>query len=127
LARWKKKVAEAWPGVRMRFINALPKAVNTGECMPIEVAVHLNGLSPKDVAVECVLGKENEGGELAPTNSIPLSSTGPNAADEIAYRVDLCAPKQGMLVEGLQHYKIRAYPYSPLLSHRFECGCMLWL
>jgi starch phosphorylase len=46
LARWKKKVAEAWPGVRMRFINPLPKAVNTGECMPIEVAVHLNGLSP---------------------------------------------------------------------------------
>jgi len=102
LARW-WKVAEAWPGVRMRFINPLPKAVNTGACMPIEVAVHLNGLSPKDVVVECVLGRENEGGELAPTNSIALNATGPNAADEIAYGVDLCAPTQGMLVEGLQH------------------------
>jgi starch phosphorylase len=28
---------------------------------------------------------------------------------------------------GLQHYRIRAYPSHPLLSHRFEMGRMLWL
>jgi starch phosphorylase len=30
-------------------------------------------------------------------------------------------------LSGLLHYKIRIYPYQPLLSHPFELGCLLWI
>jgi starch phosphorylase len=43
-------------------------------------------------------------------------------ADETLYRLDLQPP-----LSGLQYYKIRIYPSHPLLSHRFEMGCMLWI
>jgi len=42
--------------------------------------------------------------------------------DETLYRLDLQPP-----LSGLQYYKIRIYPSHPLLSHRFEMGCMLWI
>ncbi len=127
LADWKKGVYRRWHNVRARLAATPARTVRTGEDMPIELAVHLNGLDPDDVEVECVLGRETELGEFVPTNSILFQPEDCNDAGETIYRADLCSPESCVLFEGLQHYRIRVYPYHRLLSHRFECGCMLWL
>ncbi len=95
--------------------------------MPITVKVSLDGLSPDDVEVECVIGSIDELGQFAPHNSLRLEVEGQTSAGETLYRTDLCAPFPCYIFEGLRHYKIRLYPFHKLLSHRFECGLMLWL
>jgi starch phosphorylase len=127
LARWKKKIAESWPGVRIRLADAPPKAVNAGEPLPITVAVYLNGLDPEDVITECVLGRETDLLDFFPTASVQFAPIGSDAQGETLFHGNLCSPEVCLLSEGLEHYKIRVFPYHPLLSHRFECGCMLWL
>lgn len=127
LARWKKKIAEGWPGVRIRLAEPPPKAVNTGEPLPITVAVYLNGLAPEDVIAECVLGKETELLDFLPTEAVQFTPIGGGAQGETLFHGNLCSPELCLLTGGLEHYKIRVFPYHPLLSHRFECGCMLWL
>lgn len=127
LAIWKKQVAAAWPGATIRLSQPIPKAVRSGESMPIEVAVRLNGLRPEDVVVECVLGRTTEFGEFIPRNSVHLGTTGQVLDGETYFQGNLCSDRYCALVEGIEHFKIRVYPYHQMMSHPFECGCMLWV
>jgi starch phosphorylase len=126
LSQWRRKVAQAWPNISVRLEGTPPRAINNGESLLLAVNVLLNGLSPEDVEVECVVGKQDELGEFVPVNSLLLEATGQNPAGETLYRGDLCTPWPCYIFDGLQHYQIRVYPYHKLLSHRFECGLMLW-
>ncbi len=122
LAGWKKRVLAAWPGIRIHRTDHAPNAIGAGETLPIEVAVRMNGLDVADVVVECLLGQEDEHGEFHTQSHHPLSAVAEGAGEETTFRIDL-APS----LPGLQHYKIRVYPYHGLLSHPFELGCMVWL
>jgi len=125
LAAWKQRVAERWPGVG--FVPAAGAApggqmLSFGDTLDVRAVLRLNGLTPPDVVVECLLGETQEDGsfvvherfELEPDSSLP--------AGEMAYRLALRPHRTG-----LQQYRIRAYPYHALLAHRFELGCMRWL
>jgi len=127
LAQWRKKVSQAWPSLKARLETVPPEEVSSCESLPIKVRVALNGLSADDVEVECVVGKQNDLGEFEPMSSLLLQSFDKNAAGETLYCADLCGKETGHALEGLQHYQIRVYPRHRLLSHRFECGLMLWL
>ena len=127
LSVWKRRTAESWHRVRVRLVSAPPSQIVQGQPMPIEVAVNLAGLQPGDVVVECVIGRENEIGEFVPATTLEFHPAGPTPEGETLFRVDLAQPERSSPLPGLQHYKIRAYPYHPLLTHRFECGCMRWL
>jgi starch phosphorylase len=127
LARWKKKIAEGWHGVRIRLAELPIKAVNAGEPLPITVAVYLNGLGADDVIVECVLGEETELSDFVPSGSVQFAPIDRNGEGETLFHGDLCSPELCLLTEGLEHYKVRVFPYHPLLNHRFECGYMIWL
>ena len=127
LARWKKKVAETWSGVRIRVSAPAPRAINAGDRLPMTVAVYLNGLSSEDVVVECVLGKETELLDFVPIDNVQFTPVDSDGQGETRFYANLRSPKASPLTGGLQHYKVRVYPYHPLLTHRFECGYMLWL
>ncbi|MFQ5642961.1 MAG: alpha-glucan family phosphorylase, partial [Thiogranum sp.] len=127
LAAWKKKVAEAWPKISVRLSNAPARSIVSGQPLPIEVAVVLNGLSPQDVVVECVIGTHDGRNEFIPMASVLLQADGKGTQQETLYRADLCDPQPCDGFNGLQHYRIRLYPSHPLLSQRFACGLMLWL
>ena len=101
LARWKKKVAEGWPGVRIRLADPPPKAVNAGEPLPITVAVYLNGLAPEDVMAECVLGKETELLDFLPTETVQFTPIGGNEQGETLFHGNLGSPELCLLTEGL--------------------------
>jgi starch phosphorylase len=127
LAQWRNKVAQAWPSVMVRLASTPRTAVNHGESLLVAVNVALNGLAPEDVEVECVVGNQDVLGDFIPVGSVMLEHTGPSPEGDAQYQADLCAPHPCYSFEGLQYYQIRVYPYHKLLSHRFECGLMLWV
>lgn len=122
LARWKTKVQAAWPKVRMDRIDNSPGAIPAGQTLPIRVRADLNGLRPEDVAVECLVGTEDESGGFVLHHAYQLDPETGSGARGTVFALDLQPP-----LSGLQIYKLRMYPYHALLSHRFETGRMMWL
>ena len=122
LAYWKKRVYTAWPGVSLHRVDAPPAQLAAGSRIALEVVVHLNGLQPHDIAVECLVGTGQDGEEFVVHAQHLFEAQEPAHLGEGRYRLDLQPP-----LPGLQHYKIRMYPHHRLLSHRFEMGCMVWL
>jgi len=122
LADWKKKIRERWPEVTLRRIDDMQKAVTAGAKVRIEVAAALGDLSPEDIRLECVVGREDEHHEFQASDYFGFRAESKMENGETLFVLDLDPP-----LPGLQHYQIRMYPYHHLLSHRFETGCMLWL
>lgn len=124
LAAWKARVREYWPRVHMQRLDTPVKALATGDTLPIAVAIHLEGLNPEDVRVECIVGTEDEHERFHadPALTRLLVPTEERDGDRVLYRLDL-----DTALPGLQYYKVRAYPHHHLLCHRFEMGCMIWL
>ncbi|GAB4344570.1 MAG: glycosyltransferase family 1 protein [Gammaproteobacteria bacterium] len=122
LAEWKQRIAKSWPQVTIRRLDEVRTYLVAGDNLPIEVAVQLGDLTPEDVVVECLLGNDDERGEFVTQAHFPFHCEGRNERGEALFKLHL-APT----LNGLQYYKIRVYPYHPLLSHPFETGCMVWL
>ncbi|HKJ88700.1 MAG TPA: alpha-glucan family phosphorylase, partial [Gammaproteobacteria bacterium] len=123
LARWKRRIHQAWGKVRMERLDEAPHELTSGETLPITVAVHLNGLSPEDVRVECLVGRENDLGQFETQERhglMPAEERGPDGSS--LFRLDL-----EPTLPGLQYYKLRMYPYHPDLAQLHETGRMLWL
>ncbi len=118
LARWKAQVRERWPGVHMRLAQPLPEQVRYDGTIPVRVAAHLNGLTERDVVVECLIRPEDEGDRAR----VMLSAEPGGSGEETWFSADL--QPHG---SGLQHLQIRMYPHHPDLAHPFETGCMIWL
>jgi starch phosphorylase len=93
----------------------------------IDVDVDLNGMDSDDIVVESVLGTETEAGEFSATHSIPFVRLAPAIDGKASYHCKLFEDEQLCSAGGLQHFKIRIYPYHRLLSHPLECGRVLWL
>jgi glycogen phosphorylase len=126
LVQWKRRVAEAWTGVRLRLATEPPAAIPMGDPLTLQVAALLNGLDASDVVVECLAGRENDVEGFVAARAITMERKGQEADGETIFAADL----QGhgdLRLEGLHQFRIRIYPFHPLLAHRFECGCMVWL
>jgi len=122
VASWRRKIDAAWPKVRIRRLDVPLAHVTAGTTVPIRVAVDLNGLKTDDILVECLVGIESESGGFEVQNRHIFTAEGCNPDGECLFRLDL-EPS----LPGLQAYQIRAFPFHPCLSHRFETGHMVWL
>jgi len=121
LAEWKEKVRRAWPGFRMRALEAPNGAITFGSTARLAVAAQLAGLDPRDVLVELLIGSALP--ELARETRLSQVFRAEGQADgEQRFVLDLAPELSGRL-----QYRIRAYPYHPALTHRFEMGLMQWL
>ncbi len=120
LAEWKQKISKYWHNVRMTRLDEELPAIKHGETMPIRISAFLNGLSPEDVAVECLVGKM-EDDEFIIHDRQRFENI-KQEGDEHLFTLDL-KPTQ----PGLNYYKLRMYPYHTLLSHPHETGYMIWL
>jgi starch phosphorylase len=127
LSAWKKRVADAWPQVSGSHSNPVACAICSGESLPVEVRVQLNGLKAEDIVVECIIGKETGTGEFVPHRKAAFKRVGETGEGDTLFHFDLFSSDATCEDGGLQHYKIRIYPYHELLSHPLECGLMLWL
>ena len=122
LARWKKKVQQAWPNVRIRRLDDARMTVRSGDALSIRVGAQLNGLDAQDVYVECLVGNDGGPVDFVTHSQYRLEPAGGDGNGETIFQLDLRSP-----LAGLQYYKIRIYPFHALLGHRFETGLMQWL
>jgi len=124
VAAWKQRVREAWPKVSLRRLDAPAKNLRFGEELRFEIGVKLAGLAPADIVVELLLSCAVP--DLEETRSPgrhEFGFDGTQSADgEHRYALKLSPEWCGNL-----EYRIRAYPYNPLLTHRFELGLMCWI
>jgi starch phosphorylase len=127
LARWKQKISHAWHDLQAQLARPVATEIQSGEPLLIDADVELNGLDSDDIVVECVLGEETGSGEFRATRSIPFALLAPTIDGKASYRCKLFEAKELCSAGGLEHFKIRIYPYHRLLSHPLECGRMLWL
>ena len=122
VAVWRRKLDQSWPMVRLRRLDSTNTEILAGSALSIRVAAYLDGLTPEDVLVECLVGTENESGEFVRHDAHVFTHAGPGEHGETLFRLDL-TPR----LAGLQFYKIRLFPFHPCLSHRYETGYMIWL
>lgn len=123
LADWKRRVLDKWPGVGVERLDAAETELFYRQPLTIRVRVDLNDLDAEDVQVECVLGQPDNG--VFKTQScrrFTLDQGTPEDGSEAVFALDWTPESCGV-----KHYRLRVYPYHPLLSHPFELGCMLWL
>lgn len=122
LAAWKQKVRRAWPKVRMRRLDTPVKRIPYGATLHFELAVHLDGLAPEDVAVELLLFRPGVDTRLRPPRKLRLEYRGPGEHGDSLFALDFTPDVCGKL-----DYRMRVYPHHELLTHPFEMGMMLWL
>lgn len=121
LAHWKQQVKDSWPGVHMQLMVQPPARLYQDEKIMLGVRVHLNGLRAADVKLECLLGRDVPGEEFEVVQVAELSASG-TEGEFTEFTIEL-SPE----IAGLQHYRLRMFPYRDTLSHRFELGCMIWV
>jgi starch phosphorylase len=140
IAAWKAKVRAAWPGVDLKPAGGAPTEAQFREIVTLEVDVVLNGLSPSDVRVECVVRRALASELEVPVpgyaeNSRPrpgvnfidgegvllarFTPVAPGDGTTHRYRLDFEPPWAGAL-----RYEIRALPDHPHLTHPYELGLM---
>jgi len=123
LAVWKHKIRDRWDGVRLWREDDPEEAIHAEETLRVRVGVDLAGLSPVDVVVECLVGRRDERtDELIPVQTHRLMPEETTAQGRAIFALDL-RPS----LPGLQHYKLRIFPFHPLLSHPHEMGFMRWI
>jgi starch phosphorylase len=122
LASWKAKIRENWHNIKIKRIDDGITHIHTYESLKIKVAAHLNGISPEDVAVECVIGQSKNGSDEITGTVRHRFKHDSKQGDEDIFTLDLEPSRPG-----LNHYKIRMYPYHQLLSHPLETGFLIWI
>ncbi len=127
LAAWKRKIDSSWHGLSCKLVNPVPASIDSGQVLPLDVCVELNGLSSEDIVVECVVGDAGSSGQFAGVHRIQFEVQAPVRNGSAIYHCDLFQTDILCSASGLQNFRIRLYPYHTLLNHRFECGRMLWL
>jgi len=121
LAAWKRKIRKHWSLVNIQRVDHGAEQITDGQSLPIQVRAYLDGLEAGDVVVECMVGTLADNDKLQVREIFHFSYNGVQG-DFHEYKLDLKPHSSG-----LNHYKIRMYPYHPLLSHPFELGFMLWI
>jgi starch phosphorylase len=121
IADWKAFVRRAWGGVRIRRLDVPSKRISFGEGLQFKAGVTLDGLGAEDVVVELLISRQIKKSRLREFKHYKFEPVGEESGERI-YQLDLTPELCGKL-----EYFIRAYPYHPLLTHRFEMGMMVWV
>lgn len=122
VAEWKARIRQAWPAVQLRRLDNAARRLKFGESLRLEVAVHLDGLSPSDITVEALFGRPASEHFHSRARHYELRPIGTTDRGEQLFALDLTPEQCGKL-----EYRLRAFPSHPLLTHKFELGLMVWL
>ncbi|MDJ0881102.1 MAG: alpha-glucan family phosphorylase [Gammaproteobacteria bacterium] len=122
LAKWKNNIHQSWHNISFERIDDGITHIHPNESLKIKISAFLNGLSPDDVAVECVIGHFHDDGEIMTEAEGHRFSFEHEDNGRFIFSLDL-QPSH----PGLNQYKVRMYPYHELLSHPLETGYLIWL
>lgn len=124
LARWKRCVSEVWPDVELRRVER--QGANNGPTPPTRLAASLAGLEPQDVRVECVWGENFDTPDYEVHSRRGYEFREEQDGEDPVFELDL---EPGFAAGELARleYRVRIFPWRPLLAHPFETGLMRWL
>jgi glycogen phosphorylase len=121
LTKWKLTINKQWSGISIRRTDTCKPAIKQGEELVLRVNVKLNGLKSQDIHVECILSRTANQDDFESISCHPLKAIA-EENEETVYECRFVPDLSGLI-----SYKLRAYPYHPLLCHPFEMGYLLWL
>lgn len=121
LTEWKENISSQWPGLSIRRADGGQPRIMQGEELIVRIAISLNGLNSRDINVECLMDRANNTNGFEHISCHPLQAVGEENGETI-YETRFVPDLTGLI-----NYKLRAYPYHPLLCHPFEMGAMKWL
>ncbi len=119
LAAWKERVRKSWDEVKLRALEMPKGSIQFGDTTRVAIGVQTAGLEARDIVIELLVRSTASN---AASESRALSAEGKTDQGEERYGLDLAPELSGKL-----EYRIRAYPFHPALTHRFEMGRMKWL
>jgi starch phosphorylase len=104
-ANWSARVREIWPQVNFVDMGPAPSGpVTSGKAVCVRTKIRLAGLKPKDVRVECVIGRIGASGGLEETEVVVLQNNGAEG-DVAVYEKDIVPAQTGRL-----GYAVRVTP-----------------
>ena len=119
LAAFAGRVRRAWPGVAVAGVDARgPQQARAGDALDVRAEVRLNGLSPRDVAVEVIYGRSDGDGSLGPARSVHRLRAVPGGSDG-ATAFEGAVP---LTATGTFGYTVRVVPDHPHLVAPAEWG-----
>ena len=120
LAGWKAWIYAHWHEIQISAEGPTEARLDVGQAVPITATVAFGSLSPHDVVVELVTGRDDEG-QLAEVTATPLHESGPGPDGRRLYRGELHPQAGGALV-----YGVRVLPVHSSLLHKHELGLVRW-
>ena len=124
IVEWKEKVVAAWDGIKVLEIKeniGNPGApANTGERYDVEITIDTNGLDAKDLGVEGVIYRTEDGVDhLAGTRQFEIAKTSGNVATYVL--------KERLRDAGVFRFAYRIYPKNANLPHRQDFAYVRWI
>lgn len=118
LAAWKRRVAQAWPGVTVEHVEGGgDDSPHVGARLPVRVVVDLGGLDPGDVAVEVAYGRVDAADTLVDPSYLELGGAEKADGGRLRYAGEIPLGRSGAF-----GYSVRVVPSHPRLSSRAEPG-----
>ncbi|HKS51020.1 MAG TPA: alpha-glucan family phosphorylase [Pseudonocardiaceae bacterium] len=121
LAGYRSRVRASWPAVRVAQvdISGLPDTPTLGGEMTVRAAVALGGLQPRDVQVQAVVGRVDDGDELRDPLVVTMRPIGDS--DDAGHRFEATVL---LPYAGLVGYTVRVLPQHPLMATPAEFGLL---
>ncbi len=124
IVEWKEKVVAAWDGIKVLEIKeniGNPGApANTGERYDVEITIDTNGLDAKDLGVEGVIYRTEDGVDhLAGPRQFEIAKTSGNVATYVL--------KERLRDAGVFRFAYRIYPKNANLPHRQDFAYVRWI
>jgi starch phosphorylase len=117
LAQWRRRVLDAWPGVRVLYVDSqMAGDATLGSHLTLRAEVALNGLSPDDVCVEAVYGAVDLDDRLTDSTAVALKVADPSDGT-VWFEGSVPLERTGPF-----GYTVRVLPHDDLLASAAELG-----
>jgi glycogen phosphorylase len=118
LAKWKRKIREAWPSVAVEHVESLGgEQIEVGTKIHVSALVRLGELTPDDIQVQLVTGRVS-GDDRLYEPRVNLFPAGVEVDGGLRRYESWVEAKRA----GAIGYTVRVVPYHPLLSSQAEMG-----
>lgn len=122
LARWRRKVREAWRDVRVEQVqSAVPAEVVAGEEIEVIAHVRLGALAPEDVAVQVYGGRLTGTEDIDPGEIVSMRPAGSPRDGAVPFHARVPCRQSGRY--GLT---VRVVPHDEELNHVHDMGLVVW-
>jgi glycogen phosphorylase len=121
LAAWRRRLATAWPEVRIEAVQADDAVAEIGQERTVAAGVELGELGPGDVRVELLHGSVGADGTLLDPEIVAMEVAGEDAGGVLRYRGSLTCRASGEY-----GFAVRAVPAHPDLFTWADPGLSTW-